>query len=311
MVEKNTLSTFINKANLVHNCKYNYSLVEYKNVTTKVKIICPTHGIFEQIPYSHLKGFGCSKCGRETTRKYLSLSKDNFIEKAKSIHNNKYNYSLVNYINSQTKITIICPIHGEFNQIPNSHLLGMGCNKCAIEGRRLTNEQFITKAKLIHGDKFNYSLAEYNGHKHKIKLICNECGVIFKTNAGTHLEGYGCPKCKKVGGYSKTEWINICETKKNFNPIVYIIQCFNSSENFIKIGRTSQSIVKRFHNKISMPYSYKILKEFKGSPDYIYDKEVELHKLYKDYKYIPLITFGGYSECFNTSILEKVLKLTP
>lgn len=311
MSEKNTLNTFITKANLIHNHKYDYSFVEYKNVTTKVKINCPTHGIFEQIPYNHLKGFGCSRCGREITRKHLSSSKNIFIEKAKQVHGNKYDYSLVNYINGQTKVIIICPIHGEFNQIPNSHLRGRGCNKCAIESRKLTSEQFIAKSKLIHGNKFDYSLAEYNGHKYKIKLICNMCGVTFQTNAGTHLEGYGCPKCKKVGGYSKTEWINICETKKNFNPTVYIIQCFNNIENFIKIGRTSQSIVRRFHNKLSMPYSYKILREFKGSPDYIYDKETELHKLYKEYKYSPLLNFDGQTECFNISILEEILKLTP
>lgn len=231
-----------------------------------------------------------------------------FIEKANIVHNYKFNYDLVNYKNSITKVKITCPKHGIFQQIANAHLQGNGCKKCMYDVSRLTTKQFINRAKQKHGNKFDYSLAVYKGNKLKVKLICNNCNGTFSTKAGTHLEGYNCPLCKKVGGYSKTQWVDICNSNKEKIPIVYIIRCFNNNENFIKIGRTSQFVHRRFHTKSSMPYSYETIKEIKGSPDFIFDKENELQKFYKEFKYRPLIRFDGITECFNISILQNILK---
>lgn len=124
--------TFIEKAKIVHGDKYDYSLIEYKNNYTKIKIICPIHGIFEQIPYAHTSNkSGCPKCGLEKSSKKQRLSYEKFIEKAKIIHGDRYDYSLVEYINAKTKIKIICPIHGVFEQIPDNHLRkNYGCPKC-------------------------------------------------------------------------------------------------------------------------------------------------------------------------------------
>ena len=122
---KITSDDFIQKATLIHNGKYDYSKVDYKTAKTKVCIICPEHGEFRQAPDKHLSGCGCQKCGG--TKK---LSIDEFIRKANKIHNNKYDYSKVKYINNQTKVCIICPKHGEFWQAPGSHLSGKGCPHC-------------------------------------------------------------------------------------------------------------------------------------------------------------------------------------
>jgi very-short-patch-repair endonuclease len=124
--------TFIEKAKIVHGNKYDYSLVDYKNNYTKVKIICPIHGVFEQKPYAHTSNkSGCPKCGLEKSSKKQRMSYEKFIEKAKTVHGNKYDYSLVKYINAKTKIKIICPIHGVFEQIPDNHLRkNYGCPKC-------------------------------------------------------------------------------------------------------------------------------------------------------------------------------------
>jgi len=118
-------STFIEKSNKKHNNKYDYSLVEYINNKTKIKIICPEHGVFEQTPHEHLSGHGCCMCGGSK-----KLSINNFIERSNKIHDNKYDYSLVEYKNNCTKVKICCPVHGIFEQIPNVHLLGSGCAKC-------------------------------------------------------------------------------------------------------------------------------------------------------------------------------------
>jgi hypothetical protein len=117
---------FINKAKKIHGDKYDYSKVEYKNVQTKIKIICYNHGEFEQLPSKHLSNHGCVKCSGH----YKKTSTD-FINDAIQIHGDKYDYSKINYNNSQEKIIIICKVHGEFEQRPNNHLNGQGCAKCA------------------------------------------------------------------------------------------------------------------------------------------------------------------------------------
>ena len=123
--KKSSTKEFIEKARKVHGDKYDYSKVEYINNKTKVCIICPEHGEFWQTPNCHLSGDGCAKCSKK--HKYTT---EEWIEEAKKVHGNKYDYSKVNYINSQTKVCIICPEHGEFWQKPDRHLLGQGCPIC-------------------------------------------------------------------------------------------------------------------------------------------------------------------------------------
>ena len=124
--QSSTTEEFIQRAKLVHQNKYDYSLTNYINVRTKVKIICKEHGVFEQMPNSHLKGIGCSKC----RDKKQSSTAEEFIRKAKLIHQNKYDYSLVEYIGAKIKVKIICKEHGVFEQMPNNHLSGRGCPIC-------------------------------------------------------------------------------------------------------------------------------------------------------------------------------------
>ena len=125
-----TTNEFINKAQLIHNNKYDYSKVEYKDMTTKVEIICPVHGSFFQDPHSHLKGSGCQKCGQISTVSSTRSSAEEFIRKSNIVHNNKYNYDKVVYTGSMHKVIITCPEHGDFLQRPNAHLAGHGCPVC-------------------------------------------------------------------------------------------------------------------------------------------------------------------------------------
>ena len=136
--EKLTKELFVEKSNEVFNSFYDYSLTDLKNKDEKgrVKIICPVHGEFWQNPYNHIKGYGCEKCGKEKASKKQSYTKESFIEKAKVIHNNKYLYDKVVYKNSHSKVTITCPVHGDFEQKAYSHLQGHGCPKCMAELNR-------------------------------------------------------------------------------------------------------------------------------------------------------------------------------
>jgi DNA-directed RNA polymerase subunit RPC12/RpoP len=126
-----SLNNFIEKAEKIHNNKYDYSKVDYITTETKIIIICLFHGDFEQTPHSHLNGHGCPKCSGH----YMNT--EIFREKAKAIHGDKYDYSKANYVNKNTKLTIICPEHGEFKQVVGSHIRGIGCPYCG--GNRLFN----------------------------------------------------------------------------------------------------------------------------------------------------------------------------
>ena len=125
-------------------------------------------------------------------------SKNNiFIEKARQIHNDKYDYSKVNYVNSRTKVCIICPTHGEFWQTPHNHLKGYGCAECGKEKSHLpkiTTEDFISKSKERHGNKYDYSKAYYKTWDAKVCIICPEHGEFWQIPSN-HINGSGCPKC--------------------------------------------------------------------------------------------------------------------
>ena len=117
LIHTDKTQLFISKANKIHKNRYDYSKVNYINAKTKITIICREHGDFHQTPSNHLSNYNCQKCAKN-----FQLDTASFIEKAKSIHNDKYDYSKVNYINTDTQIIIICREHGEFTQIPDFHI---------------------------------------------------------------------------------------------------------------------------------------------------------------------------------------------
>lgn len=190
---------FIWKAIQKHGYKYDYRKVNYIDAKTKVCITCPEHGDFWQLPSMHMQGRGCPICaGKYITNNY-------FIIKAKKKHGNKYDYSKVEYINNHTKICIVCQKHGEFWQTPEQHLKGCGCPSCI--GRNKTSEGFVEKLKKIHGDKYDYSKAEYKNNKTKICIICEKHGE-FLISPVNMLHGAGCHFCYKESLLlSKTEFI--------------------------------------------------------------------------------------------------------
>ncbi len=197
---KLTTEEFIKKSNEIHNNKYNYSKSEYIGSNKKINIICSIHGIFSQDASEHLRGRGCIKCATQ------GCGIEKFIEKAKGVHGNKYDYSLVKYTNNATKVNIICNKHGVFEQTPNSHISAKhGCPSCS-GNEKLNTEDFIKKSKLIHGDKYDYSQVFYNGNKIKVNIICNKHGAFVQT-PNMHLNGSGCSKCAGVGR-SSIDFIN-------------------------------------------------------------------------------------------------------
>lgn len=234
---------FITESNLVHNCKYDYSKTVYVNAHTKVTITCPIHGDFEQRPFSHKNSAqGCPDCGHEQRslkRQTRKVGIEEFVKKATAIHGNIYDYSNTVYISAKSNLTILCPIHGEFEQKPNNHLNGSGCPKCSAKG------------------------------------------------------------------YSDTEWGLLGTKSKHFTGFkLYIIECWSETEHFIKVGKTFTDISKRFSNRGAMPYDWKLLYIEEGSAKYISEIERELQK--NIYTYMPKRPFSGQTECFTLEIKEQL-----
>ena len=186
---KTSHEELLEKFKIKHDDKYDYSKVDCVNNQTKVEIVCKKHGIFKQSSTSHLSGKGCPQCGNSVLK---TLNK--FIPEANSKHNNKYDYSKVDYINSQTKIEIICKEHGSFYQTPFKHLsYSYGCPQCGGSVKSTTKE-FKDKAEKVHKKTFEYEKVDYTNNKTKVIITCDKHGD-FEQLPNSHLMGHGCPKC--------------------------------------------------------------------------------------------------------------------
>lgn len=276
--EKYNNNWFIKKSNLKHNDRYNYSLVNYNKSDEKIKIICSIHGVFEQKPRDHIRGYGCCKCNKKE-----KLTTIIFIERAKLLHGNKYDYSLVNYKNVLTKVKIICSIHGAFKQVPSSHLQGFGCGRCGGTGKSSVKE-FIMNANKIHKNKYDYSKVIYKGNKQKVKIICPIHGIFEKT-PNLHLsQKQGCQKCGYIISASKTrktteEFINeanmIHGNKYNYLNTKYIHNKIKVTITCLKHGDFTQSTQHHLNG-----FGCSKCSESKG------EKEVRLFLEYRNIKYI-------------------------
>ena len=196
MDKKYNIEDFIRESNLKHNNKYDYSKVFFINKTTKVCIICPKHGIFYMTPHNHIIGQGCPKC------KGKGLTQEEIIEKANIIHNNKYDYSKVVFKKMHEKVTIICPIHGAFEQTLSKHISKkQGCPKCGAIKRSteklMKSQDFFDKANIVHNNKYDYSKSSYQGMNKMFTYICPIHGENTQ-RPFDHLRGFGCIKCANL-----------------------------------------------------------------------------------------------------------------
>jgi hypothetical protein len=189
---------FINKSKEIHGAKYDYSKSEYYNASTKILIMCSEHGEFEQLASHHTNGHGCPKCAINSRVLKKTYDTETFIAKAKEVHDDKYDYTKVEYISSKSKVKIICSEHGEFEQSPAKHLNNQGCYKCGKESvskkLKVSTYDLITKLKIKHNNKYNYNLSDYMNSHSKIDIECPIHGS-FKQVVYDHNNGHGCPKC--------------------------------------------------------------------------------------------------------------------
>jgi hypothetical protein len=260
---------FIEKSKLVHGDKYDYSLVNYINKKSKIKIICPIHGEFEQTAYCHYYfKQGCPKC-----KVNKQLTTEEFIKNSKIIYGNKYDYSLVVYKNAYTKIDIICKEHGIFSIRPTDHKKSE-CSLCSLgykKNNNISEKEFIEKAKYVHGDKYDYSKTKYINSRNKVIITCKNHGD-FNQKAESHLRGRGCPNCIKSKGENN-------------------IELYLNSKNILY---EKQKTFKKCKNILCLPFDFYLL-------DYNICIEYDGIQHYK-----PIVHFGGIE---NYEIIKKLDKI--
>ena len=306
---------FIEKAKLIHGNKYDYSNSVYTRSTDKVEIICLIHGSFWQTPHKHTQGCGCQKCGLETIKKKSTGSIEAFLKKSKDVHGTKYGYDKVVYISAKQNVTITCPIHGNFEQTPDSHTRGCGCTSCANEktakrmtgNRRISIVEFIKRANILHDNKYKYSAVTFEKTQEKVMIECPEHG-IFKLTVNKHLLGKECPKCTMHGrvqnGWKTSTWEIAGSKSKNFIAYsVYVIKCKNDTEEFYKIGKTFRSMSDRIGKIKEAGYSVEVIQHTIGTALDMSKKEKSMHRQNINTKYVPTVKFCGCQECYTEVIL--------
>lgn len=227
MSKRLTLQEFIEKANQLHNYKYDYSETVYIDSRSKLTIICPEHGRFEQRASSHLLGNGCPECARiwtdehkqnlqKSSRKSRGMTTNEWVERARGVHGDTYDYSQVVYINQKTRVKIICLKHGLFEQNPDSHLRGCGCRLCAYASgnqkgkHNWSEEQHIKTAetcmkkygakRYLDSDEGRRKIADIKSNKEfrdKMSRIISSDEVQEKTKS-TCITKYGVDSAMKL-----------------------------------------------------------------------------------------------------------------
>jgi len=233
------------------------------------------------------------------------------INKFKELWGDRYDYSKFVYLGARKKSIIICKLHGEFPQDANMHLSGKcGCHKCANDAVSLrvrsNTEEFIEKAVNKYGkDKFSFNSAIYKSATEDVVITCKVHGD-FEQTPNRFLNGQICTKCSYKESTANFHTLK----KKRNNCILYVIECYNDEERFIKIGVTTRNITARFKDNYDMPYKYTVLREFRyaniNAPDAI---ETHLLKFTRGASYIPKIKFSGQTEARNMCIKSTLLDL--
>jgi hypothetical protein len=216
-LQKNDLSDMLAEMDRVHDGLYGYHLItpyDYENAKSKLPIWCDTHGVFHQTYASHINGSGCPKCADARVGEYHLDSVEKVLSDFYNTHLDKYDYSAVVYVNSQTKVEIICKVegHGSFWQTPSKHKSGQNCPLCVADefknnnpniGKktgpspsRLSTQEFIDRSTVIHNGFYDYSPTVYTGNHNKVFIRCPIHNEVFEITAGKHLyRSQGCPKC--------------------------------------------------------------------------------------------------------------------
>ena len=202
IMRKPTQEEFVAKALSRAKRPVDLSKFEYVGSAIKGIAVCPTHGQFMITPNALMNRIGCPTCALLERSDKRRMTTGGFIAKAQSVHQDKYDYSRVEYTSAHAKVYIVCPKHGEFQQGASSHLSGRGCPKCRNESVgdscRIDQGEFLVRCVEKHGTKYDLSEVSYAGMTNKIKVICLTHGDFYPTAGNFVGAGSGCPACGRA-----------------------------------------------------------------------------------------------------------------
>ena len=294
-------SVFKEKAQKILGDNFDLSEADYVKSTTKVKVICKIHGEFWTTPSNILQGQSCPDCRKGEASKKFSMGKETFEARGKELFGDRYDYSLVEYVNAHVKVKLTCKKCGEtFLQKPMDHLNGNGCNSCGrvqqlVTKRENYEEMFLKQAPLIHKGKYRYNLVNYKTMRSTVEIICMTCKDTFKQSPVYHLRGSGCNKCTE-NGY-----------RVNKAGSLYVLK----SKSMTKIGITNGRVASRI-SKINRhsPEKFEEYKSWKfedgKEPS---DIETNVLKILRESYASPTEKFDGFTECFLNLDPEVVVNL--
>ena len=303
-MKKLTHLEYINR--LPVDIKNNFKIIDfYKNSKTKI-IIEDNIGIQYKVnPGELLKN--------QTPTIRMAIDKTDAISKQISFkYGNEYKL-LSKYDGDKSNLIIEDNFGIKYRITPNS-LKSKNKTRITLNNALDINKAVEIKLKYKHCDFYKYKDIKYTNNETPLTIVCPIHGE-FVQSFHSHYSGSGCPICSnikdgnKIMGFKKKQWINFYLNNENRpKPIVYIIQCYDNNENFIKIGRTYKLIHKRFGNGLTkaLPYNYNILCTIAGDPEFIFNLENKLHNDFKNFKYSPSKYFGGNTECFSLDILDTI-----
>jgi hypothetical protein len=244
MPAKLTQEKFIEKAILKHEGKYNYSLVEYTKANNKVKILCPKHGVFEQQPNNHLFGQGCIWCMGDNVRNARKFTKEQWIEKFKLVHGDRYDYSNLKIgigAGSEYKIIIICKKHGEFLQVPNAHLhLGCGCPYCNISKGEDEIEKYLIKNDIeyLREYRFNDCVNPKTNRKLPFDFYLPKNNLLIEYQGEQHFKKMGDYFENKNGGLKSRQERDLIKNQYCLNKNIKLLEIsyldFNNINKILK-----------------------------------------------------------------------------
>lgn len=296
--------SFIEKANNVHNFKYDYTKSVYTLIKEFIIITCPKHRCdFKQRAADHLAGkTGCKLCASEASSERLVLrhQPSEAISILNKVHDNKYSYLITTPVRSRDYISIICPVHKEFTQRFDHHRAGSGCKQCAVlskaENLAFTTEDYITRANQVHNDFYDYSKVVYKNSTSKVTIIC-PIHQEFKQNAASHLSGSGCPSCGFSGYDPKSA------------GVFYILKVTND---VIKFGITKDIDKRIRYINNDSSFNIEVLYSFSfsdGSIPQIIETTIKKDKNIKRKVVNKSDMLSGYTETTYLYNLPKILQI--
>jgi len=251
---KRTLHEYIQIASQIHAGRYTYEESSFDG--NYINVTCSDHGNFRVSKVKHIQTSpipaGCPCCALEKTQERSRLRRmgvELFVERARQVHGATYDYSMSIYKSNNTKLTILCPSHGPFNQTPSKHIgsngvKGTGCPSCA---KVTTYDLFVSKSESIHGKgRYDYTDYTFSNSNTKSKIRCNVCDNVFTCSPGNHMKGHGCPKCNvSVGVISEA----LFERKPHLKTMPGYVYVYQFGQ-YIKVGITQNKVEKRYRSSL-------------------------------------------------------------